>query len=102
MAVGRVGCLLTELPGTPTGTSCGITLDPAAAQRLGAPAGVPLHPSFVYEIVFHAAAFAVLWFWLRHRARRTGGDPYVSTSRVRRLPLPRRVRARQRGGRGTA
>ncbi len=54
MAVGRVGCLLTELPGTPTGTSYGIRLDADAAQRLGAPAGVPLHPSFVYEIVFHA------------------------------------------------
>ena len=31
MAIGRVGCLLTELPGTPTGTPYGITLDPAAA-----------------------------------------------------------------------
>ncbi len=72
MAVGRVGCLLTELPGTPTGTSYGITLDPAAAQRLGAPAGVPLHPSFGYEIVFHAAAFCVLWFWLRHRVTAPG------------------------------
>src|SRR6476661_2625087 len=67
MAVGRVGCLLTELPGTPTGTSWGIRLDAAAAHRLHAPAGVPLHPSFVYEIVFHAVAFCVLWFWLRHR-----------------------------------
>jgi phosphatidylglycerol---prolipoprotein diacylglyceryl transferase len=67
MAVGRVGCLLTERPGTPTGTSYGVTLDAAAAARLHAPAGVPLHPSFVYEIAFHAVAFAVLWFWLRHR-----------------------------------
>ena len=67
MAVGRVGCLLTELPGTPTGTRFGLTLDPVAAERLGAPAGVPLHPSFVYEIAFHAVAFAVLWIWLRHQ-----------------------------------
>ena len=67
MAVGRIGCLLTELPGTPTGTGLGITLDQATADRLGAPTGVPLHPSFVYEIVFHAAAFLVLWLWLRHR-----------------------------------
>jgi len=67
MAVGRIGCLLTELPGTPTGTPYGITLGAEAAGRLGAPAGVPLHPSFVYEIVFHAVAFAVLWGWLRHR-----------------------------------
>ncbi len=67
MAVGRVGCLLTEVPGTPTGTSFGITLDPGSAARLGAPAGVPLHPSFAYEIVFHLVAFAALWLWLRHR-----------------------------------
>jgi len=67
MAIGRIGCLLTELPGTPTGASWGIVLDRDAAARLGAPAGVPLHPSFVYEIVFHLAAFCLLWFWLRHR-----------------------------------
>ncbi|GGB88073.1 prolipoprotein diacylglyceryl transferase [Knoellia flava TL1] len=67
MAVGRVGCLLTEEPGTPTGGGWGITLDAAAAERTGSVAGVPLHPSFVYEIAFHATAFAVLWLWLRHR-----------------------------------
>jgi phosphatidylglycerol---prolipoprotein diacylglyceryl transferase len=67
MAVGRVGCLLTEKPGTPTGHGWGITLDAATAHRLHAPAGVPLHPSFVYEIVFQLAAFVVLWFWVRHR-----------------------------------
>lgn len=67
MVIGRIGCLLTETPGTPTGTGWGIVLDPEAAARLDAPAGVPLHPSFVYEIVFHAVAFAVLWLWLRHR-----------------------------------
>ena len=67
MAVGRVGCLLTELPGTPTGTRLGLTLDPTTAERLGGPAGVPLHPSFAYEIAFHAVAFAVLWTWLRHQ-----------------------------------
>ena len=67
MAVGRVGCLLTELPGTPTGSGWGITLSPAEAARLGGPAGVPLHPSFGYEIAFHLAAFLVLWRWLRHR-----------------------------------
>jgi phosphatidylglycerol:prolipoprotein diacylglycerol transferase len=74
MAVGRVGCLLTELPGTPTGSTYGIRLDADAAARLGAPAGVPLHPSFVYEIVFHAAAFCVLWFWLRHRLAAAPGE----------------------------
>lgn len=72
MAVGRVGCLLTERPGTPTGTGFGIRLGPDAAARLGAPAGVPLHPSFAYEIAFHLAAFVVLWFWLRHLSLAAG------------------------------
>jgi prolipoprotein diacylglyceryltransferase len=60
MAVGRVGCLLTESPGTPTGQGWGIVLSTEAAARTGAVAGVPLHPSFVYEIVFHALALVVL------------------------------------------
>ncbi len=72
MAVGRVGCLLTELPGTATGSSYGITLSEPAAERLGATAGVALHPSFVYEIAFQAAAFAVLWLYLRHRVTAPG------------------------------
>lgn len=67
MAIGRIGCLLTERPGAPTGGGWGITLDPAAALRVGSPAGIGLHPSFVYEIIFHALAFCLLWFWLRHR-----------------------------------
>ncbi|WP_022889011.1 prolipoprotein diacylglyceryl transferase [Agromyces italicus] len=67
MVIGRFGCLFTELPGTPTGADWGIVLDEAAAAKLGGPAGVPLHPSFVYEIAFQAAAFVALWFWLRHK-----------------------------------
>jgi prolipoprotein diacylglyceryltransferase len=63
MAVGRVGCLLTENPGTPTGHAWGIVLSPDAAARTGAVAGVPLHPSFVYEIVFHLVALAMLLRW---------------------------------------
>ena len=61
LVIGRVGCLLTELPGTPTGGSWGIILTPAQAAVTGAPAGVALHPSFAYEIVFHVAAFALMW-----------------------------------------
>ncbi|MCD4536041.1 prolipoprotein diacylglyceryl transferase [Nocardioides sp. cx-169] len=68
MAVGRIGCLLTEAPGTATAGGWGITLDAAAADRTGAPAGVGLHPSFGYEIAFHLLAFGLLWLWLRHRA----------------------------------
>lgn len=67
MAVGRVGCLLTEAPGTPTGVGWGVTLDADRATTLGVPAGVPLHPSFAYEIAFQLVAFAVLWGWARHQ-----------------------------------
>jgi len=64
MAIGRVGCLLTELPGTPTGLPWGVTLTPAEAASVPRGlAGVPLHPSFVYEIVFHLAAFVLLMRW---------------------------------------
>jgi prolipoprotein diacylglyceryltransferase len=60
MATGRIGCLLTEAPGTPTGHAWGIVLDPDAAARTGAVANVPLHPSYAYEIAFHVAALVVL------------------------------------------
>jgi phosphatidylglycerol---prolipoprotein diacylglyceryl transferase len=72
MAIGRIGCLLTEMPGTPTSLPWGITLTPAQATPLpGAVASVPLHPSFAYEIIFHAAAFAAL-LWLRGRISEPG------------------------------
>lgn len=62
MAVGRIGCFLTEVPGRPTGGSWGITLGHDASAWLpGAPIGVSLHPSFAYEIAFQLAAFAYLW-----------------------------------------
>jgi prolipoprotein diacylglyceryltransferase len=63
MAVGRVGCLLSEPPGTPTTLPWGVRWTPD---------GMPRHPSFVYEIVFHLAAFAALWWWLRPRVRVEG------------------------------
>ncbi len=65
MAIGRVGCFLTEQIGTATTMPWGITLSPAVAATVPAcPAcatGQPMHPSFLYEIGFHVAAFAVLW-----------------------------------------
>lgn len=67
MAVGRIGCALTELPGTPNRLGFGPVLDGATASRLHGVAGAPLHPSLLYEVAFHAAAFAVLWWWLRDR-----------------------------------
>lgn len=76
MAIGRIGCGLTELPGTPTGGAWGMTIDDDFAAVVGAPAGVALHPSLFYEVVFHAVAFAVLWRF-RDRLGRPG-DLFVS------------------------
>jgi phosphatidylglycerol---prolipoprotein diacylglyceryl transferase len=61
LVIGRVGCLLTELPGTPTGEAWGIVLTPEQAEVVGGVSAVGLHPSFLYEIAFHVAAFAVMW-----------------------------------------
>ena len=63
MAVGRVGCFLTEQIGTPTSLPWGMSVDAETAARLpgAAAAGVPMHPSFLYEIGFQLAIFAVLW-----------------------------------------
>lgn len=72
MGVGRIGCLLTERPGTPNALPFGPVLDRDTAWALGAVPGVHLHPSFAYEIAFHLAAFAVLWLVLRHRLRAPG------------------------------
>ncbi|MBV0896062.1 prolipoprotein diacylglyceryl transferase [Microbacterium sp. NC79] len=66
LILGRIGCLLTENPGAPTRGGWGIVLTPEQAEYTGSAAGVGLHPSFVYEIAFHAIMFVVLWFWLRH------------------------------------
>ena len=67
MAIGRIGCLLTELPGTPTSLPWAVVLTPEQAAHIPhAVAGVGLHPSFAYEIVFHFAAFAAI-LWLRDR-----------------------------------
>ena len=72
MAIGRVGCLLSELPGTPTRLPWAITLTPEQAATIpGAVPGVPLHPSFAYEIIFQLAAFAAL-LWLRSRVTEPG------------------------------
>jgi phosphatidylglycerol---prolipoprotein diacylglyceryl transferase len=64
MAIGRIGCLLTENPGAPTGGPWGMVLTPEQVVMVGGVAGVGLHPSFVYEIAFQVIAF--IWLW-RHR-----------------------------------
>lgn len=76
MAVGRWGCHLTELPGTPNPLGFGPVLDPATAERLGGVAGVALHPSLLYESGFHAAAFVVIWWSLSGR-RLPQGETFV-------------------------
>lgn len=67
MTIGRIGCFLTEKPGTPTSMPWGIRLSPTAAARVHAPADVLLHPSFLYEIAFQLVVFLLIWLWLRHR-----------------------------------
>jgi phosphatidylglycerol---prolipoprotein diacylglyceryl transferase len=75
MAVGRVGCLLTEQIGTPTSMPWGISVSRAVAEHIpNCPAcasGARMHPSFLYEIIFHAGMFAYLW-WLRGRVALRG------------------------------
>lgn len=63
MAVGRIGCLLTEPPGTPTDLPWAVAVSPADAAAWGVPVGTQLHPSFVYEIAFHLLALLMLWLW---------------------------------------
>jgi phosphatidylglycerol:prolipoprotein diacylglycerol transferase len=76
MAIGRWGCFLTEQVGTPTTLPWGIRLSPTVGARIPncawCASGVAMHPSFLYEIAFHAAMFAVLWWWLRPRVRVEG------------------------------
>jgi phosphatidylglycerol:prolipoprotein diacylglycerol transferase len=65
MAIGRIGCFLTEQIGTTTTLPWGIAVSPRAAAAIpNCPqclTGLPMHPSFLYEIVFHALAFWILW-----------------------------------------
>lgn len=64
MAIGRWGCFLTEPVGTATSLPWGIRVDAATAARLpdcpACAAGLPMHPSFLYEIAFQLAIFVVL------------------------------------------
>jgi prolipoprotein diacylglyceryltransferase len=76
MAVGRVGCLLTEPPGRPTSLPWGVRLSAEQVAAIpactGCVAGRPLHPSFAYEIAFHLLALGAL-LWLRDRVPVPGG-----------------------------
>ncbi len=73
LAVGRIGCLLSEAPGRATTLPWAVHVDPAA-QIPACPAcvdGVGMHPSFLYEIVFLLVAFAAL-MWARPRVHGPG------------------------------
>jgi phosphatidylglycerol:prolipoprotein diacylglycerol transferase len=71
LAVGRIGCFLTEAPGRPTSMPWAVHVDPVAAATIpdcpGCVAGVGMHPSFLYEAAFLVATFLVLRFWVRDR-----------------------------------
>lgn len=76
MAIGRVGCFLSEQVGTPTTMPWGLRLSDSTLARIpNCPycvPGVALHPSFLYEIAFHLAMFVVLLWYLRPRVRVEG------------------------------
>ncbi len=71
MAIGRIGCHLTEAPGRPTGMPWGIHAPASTPECPGCLTGQAMHPSFIYEIIFQLAAFVVL-LWLRSRIDRPG------------------------------
>lgn len=74
IAVGRIGCFLTEQIGTATSLPWGMSVSAEAAEAMPfcpqCVDGQAMHPSFLYEIGFHVLAFAVLW---RYRDRITNG-----------------------------
>ena len=64
LAVGRIGCFLSELPlGTPTDLPWGMTVSHEAAASFARCPGCngPMHPSMLYEIGFQAAAFGLIF-----------------------------------------
>ena len=64
LAIGRVGCFLSELPlGTPTDLPWGMTVssEAAAAFPRCPGCGGPMHPSMLYEIGFNVAAFGLIF-----------------------------------------
>ena len=71
MAIGRIGCFLSEQVGTPTTLPWGLRLSDETLRRIPncsyCVTGVALHPSFLYEIAFHAAMFVWLLVYWRPR-----------------------------------
>jgi prolipoprotein diacylglyceryltransferase len=77
LAVGRIGCFLTEQIGTPTSLPWGFTPPAGTLERIpNCPQclpGVAMHPSFLYEIAFFVALFVALQ-WLRPRVLHLPGE----------------------------
>lgn len=75
LAVGRIGCFLTEQVGTATSLPWGVGVSSEVAQALPncpqCALGQAMHPSFLYESVFLVIAFSVLW-WGRDRLETEG------------------------------
>ncbi|OBB57798.1 diacylglyceryl transferase [Mycobacterium sp. 852013-51886_SCH5428379] len=71
IAVGRIGCHLTEAPGRPTSLPWGVHAPATTPECPGCLTGAAMHPSFLYEIAFQLTAFVVL-LWLRDRVHRPG------------------------------
>ena len=74
LAIGRLGCFLTEPPGRATSLPWGIHSDPRAEYLLPycppCQQGLAMHPSFLYEI-----AFLVLCLWLMRKYRHIFSAP---------------------------
>lgn len=70
LAIGRIGCFLTEQIGTTTSMPWGVRVSPELAERIPncpqCALGIPMHPSFLYEIAFLLGLFVALR-WLRPR-----------------------------------
>lgn len=73
MAVGRIGCLLTEPVGTPTTLPWAISLSPAQAAVVpgcDVACQLPSHPSHAYEIAFHVISLILVVRYRDHFAKR--------------------------------
>lgn len=92
MAIGRIGCFLTEQIGTTTSLPWGLAV--SAEQAMQMPfcpqcrLGLPMHPSFLYEIAFHVLAL-VLLLRVRDDARFAGRlfPMYVGAYAIARFAL---------------
>src|SRR5690606_12341660 len=71
LAEGLFGCRRTEAPGGTNALPWGIHAPSSARECPGCLAGQAMHPSFLFEIAFHLAAFAAL-MWARKRLTQPG------------------------------